>query len=286
MTLDTILVPAVNEESFKATLEQALPHAKAFSSHLMAFHVTEHSPVAHVAEIYWQEEVMKSHQAAVRAQSEKLESQFYDFCRDQSVDAIPCGALGKRDNVSASWSSLDGRHYATMALAARQTDLICLSVVEADPKPYWQSVLFEELVTIAGVPILLLPASTPSGVPQSILIAWNGSVEARRAIAFAEPFLAKAKTVRIISIGAHGKDKPSAQDMALYLKRKGIEATGQDLPDVKAPVEDQIALAADDMSADLLVMGAYSRPRWQEMVWGGVTRSVLEKPDLPVLLSH
>ena len=123
-------------------------------------------------------------------------------------------------------------------------------------------------------------------MPQSILIAWNGSVEARRAIAFAEPFLAKAKTVRIISIGAHGKDKPSAQDMALYLKRKGIEATGQDLPDVKAPVEDQIALAADDMSADLLVMGAYSRPRWQEMVWGGVTRSVLEKPDLPVLLSH
>ncbi|MBN8909554.1 MAG: universal stress protein, partial [Rhodospirillales bacterium] len=121
-------------------------------------------------------------------------------------------------------------------------------------------------------------------------VAWNASREAARAVNDALPLLEGAKLVTVVAInprqgiGGHG-DVPAA-DIVLHLARHGVKAEAAHT--VANDISDGEALLsyAADLGVDLIVAGAYGHSRAREMVFGGVTRTLLSEMTVPVFLSH
>ena len=125
--------------------------------------------------------------------------------------------------------------------------------------------------------------------PLPIVVGWNGSREAIRALADAMPLLMEAEAVLVIVVEEpktrgllHGEE-PGA-DICRHLVRYGVPVTLEQVPE--APVGETLLGKAREFSADLLVMGAYGHSKISEIILGGATRTVLRCADVPVLLSQ
>jgi nucleotide-binding universal stress UspA family protein len=123
-----------------------------------------------------------------------------------------------------------------------------------------------------------------------VLIGWNASREATRAVSDAMPLLSAADVVTVLTIDAregpdaHG-ELPGA-DISLHLTRHGVKAEIERTVSAGIPVGDVLLSRAADLGADLLVIGAYGHSRVRELLLGGATRSILHSMTLPVLMSH
>jgi nucleotide-binding universal stress UspA family protein len=143
----------------------------------------------------------------------------------------------------------------------------------------------------SGKPLLLVPENAwPSLNPKRVLVAWDTRVEATRAVREALDLLATADEVRLAIVDpvegerSHGEE-PGA-DVAIFLARHGVKVTVDRLPSENHSVADVLRRHAVDTGAEMLVMGAYGHSRLRERIFGGVTRSMLEKPPLPVFLAR
>jgi nucleotide-binding universal stress UspA family protein len=176
---------------------------------------------------------------------------------------------------------------------AHYADLVVLSQTSPDTGgPRLLRSLPEYVALNGGRPVLMVPyAGVFTHLDRHALVAWDGSRAATRAITDALPLLKRSAQVTLAvfdaerQYGVHG-DVPGA-DIALYLARHGVKVEVQqhataDGIDVGSAL---LSLAAD-LSADLLVMGAYGHQRWSEIILGGVTRRLLQSMTLPVLMSH
>ncbi len=179
-----------------------------------------------------------------------------------------------------------GRH---VGWRARFADLVVL------PKPYGKDRLTEhEQITEACLfegraPILILPAQSTPEALQTPLIAWNETPEALAAVRAALPLLQQARDVHIVVIDppVHG---PTRSDpgglLATWLSRHGVSAQIEVLAKTMPRVSDQISRHAQDISADLIVMGGYGHSRFRQAILGGATRNMLESTELPIFLAH
>jgi nucleotide-binding universal stress UspA family protein len=182
--------------------------------------------------------------------------------------------------------------YGGLVLQSRYADL--LVVGQADSEDPATGALLQDLpesVILNGCcPVLVVPfAGHFAAIGNTVLVAWDGGMQAARAIRQALPLLACASRVvvaiadPVIGDDEHGEE-PGA-DIALYLARQGVAvevlvvASGGD-------VGESLLAAADRVQADLLVMGAYGHARLREIMLGGATRTILQAATLPVLLSH
>lgn len=193
---------------------------------------------------------------------------------------------------------------AGLSLMARHADLVVIG--QADPE-HVSTVAGSEfpaqVLTNSGRPVLVVPyAGLPhpaaSGAPaRRVMIAWNASKEAARAVHEALPLLKRAERVQIAIFDAdteralHG-EAPGAE-LLRYLARHGVDAQvvlrqSSRSGLLKRPSgtgEALLSLLAEENS-DLLVLGAYGHSRFRETLLGGVTRTVLESMTVPVLMSH
>jgi len=149
----------------------------------------------------------------------------------------------------------------------------------------------ERLLLASGTPILVVPSGwTSETIGRKILVGWNASREARRAVTDALPFLVAASSVTILVVDPdkradrHGEE-PGA-DIALHLARHGVHVEVERVSSHGAPVADIILTHAADRGVDLIVIGAYSHARSVEVVFGGVTRTLLKEAPIPVLMSR
>ena len=150
----------------------------------------------------------------------------------------------------------------------------------------------EEIVLSCGRPVIVVPyAGTFSDIGRRVIVAWNGSREAARALYDAMFLMTKAEGVTVIEIDppAPGIAAPaaSAAQVAAALARRGIAAKPEtETTSGEISVEDLLLSRASDLDADLLVMGAYGHSRMREFVLSGVSRSIFRHMTLPVLMSH
>jgi len=180
--------------------------------------------------------------------------------------------------------------YTGLCLHARYADLVVLGQTvpggEAQGGP--TSDLPQHVVLHCGRPVLMVPAQGQFlDIGQRPVIAWNGSVEAARAVTAALPLLRRAGKVTVLMFASQGGAQPSepGADIAQYLARHGLDVQVK----VCAPASDAghaILSEAAKLQADLLVMGAYGHSRFREMILGGATRTVLSELPLPVLMTH
>lgn len=157
------------------------------------------------------------------------------------------------------------------------------------PKSYdqWYA---EALIFGSGRPTLVVPEAPPSGVIDlnRVLVAWDFSRAAARAVSDAIPILEKAREVFILTVTNEKviSSRRSSSELAKNLSRHGIEVVVEEVDAAARAIGDVLAAQIASRRADLLVMGAYGHSRLREFILGGATRSILTRPPIPVLLSH
>jgi nucleotide-binding universal stress UspA family protein len=200
--------------------------------------------------------------------------------------------LAQLRGLSTEWRAVAEGWEADPALHARYADLAILGQRDPDNETMAMIRPSPEQVTLAsGRPILIVPyAGHFEAVGRCVLIAWNASREAARAVADAMPLLAAADTVTVLAIdpqpGPDGHGDVPGADIALHLARHGVKAQIERTVSADVPTGEVLLSRAADLGADLLVMGAYGHSRTRELLLGGVTRSILASMTIPVLMSH
>jgi len=190
--------------------------------------------------------------------------------------------------VESEWRVVVEGWEADPALHARYADLAILGQHDPENDETALSRPQPERITLAsGRPILVVPyAGQFEKIGRYVLVAWNGSREAARAVADAMPILASAEAVTVLMVDPQaGVDLPGA-DIALHLARHGVKAQVERTVSADVPIAEVLLSRAADLGADLLVMGAYGHSRVRELLLGGATRSILASMTIPVLMSH
>jgi len=187
------------------------------------------------------------------------------------------------------WRSAIDDPVDAMTLHARYADLVVIGQTDASDGSNTPADFPERLVLAAGRPILILPSagSFPT-IGKRVLIAWNPSREATRAVTDAIPLLQRADKVHVMAVnpkaGEHG-NVPGA-DIGLYLARHGVRVEVKTDHGAEIDVGNELLSRAADLDADLIVMGGYGHSRLKEWVLGGATRTILESMTAPILMSH
>jgi len=168
---------------------------------------------------------------------------------------------------------------------AKLRDLTIVPVPESYDQWYAETVIFG-----SGRPTLVLP-ETPRARPfelGTVVVAWDFSRAAARAVSDALPLLERAKKVRVVTVSNEKAldTKHSAEELAKNLARHGIDVVLDRVDADGRRIGDVLETYALLHKADVLVMGAYGHARWREFILGGATKSLLSKPPLPILLSH
>ena len=197
-----------------------------------------------------------------------------------------------RQSLSAEWRMASGYPAALAAMHGRYADLIILG--QLDPEDIQALAirpLPEEVALLAGRPILVVPyAGTFEQIGRRVLVGWDASREATRAVNDAMPLLAGANSVTVMSVDS--KESPAGHgevpgaDIALHLARHGVPAQVERIVSAGIGVGNTLLSRASDLEADLLVMGIYGHSRVRELLLGGATRTVLASMTLPVLMAH
>lgn len=256
----------------------AVSLAKRWQAHLIATFVTQ--PLA-------------LHPHASFAVGTGLSSMLADYHADAETARAQARAefdrLTDRRSFTSEWRESDNEAGEALMLHARHASLAILGPPARQSSTTTVLGLSERMIFASGRPCLLVPTGWSSErLGNRIVVGWNGSREATRAIADAMPLLTAAEAVHLVVVPdartqtLFGED-PGA-DMAAHLARQGAPVVLEQRQgdDAGAVLLDRCA-ATD---ADLLVVGAMGRSRISEFILGGATRTVLDRVDVPVLLSR
>jgi nucleotide-binding universal stress UspA family protein len=201
--------------------------------------------------------------------------------------------LLQREGLEGGWRLVEGNLPATVALHARYVDLTVLG--QANPYEHRDGAGLDAVAVAtvmgSGRPVLAVPfAGEFPTLGERVLVAWNASREAARAVNDALPLLREAKAVTVLAVnpkrGINGHGDVPAADIALHLARHGVHAEAAHTVATDIPDGEALLSYAADISADLIVSGAYGHSRARELVFGGVTRTLLAEMTAPVFLSH
>lgn len=198
----------------------------------------------------------------------------------------------RQEGVQGEWRTVEGEPGAVLALHARYADIAILGQPDREkPQADGSDSIPVSVLMSSGRPALVVPyAGRFVAVGQHVLVAWNASREAARALNDAMPLLRAAQKVTVLVInpasGTAGHGDIPAADISLHLARHGVKAEAART--VAAEIADGEALLsyAADLGVDMIVAGAYGHSRTRELVFGGVTRTLLNEMTVPVLFSH
>jgi nucleotide-binding universal stress UspA family protein len=206
------------------------------------------------------------------------------------LDASAAATIFREGAGDANWFEARGDVVHGISTAARYADLVILGqyevqgAPEAHPLPVAHSV-----VVHCGRPVLVVPAAVRVLALDRVMVAWDGSREAVRAIHDALPLLHMAGSVQIVRMiaSAGDDDEPDVKKLIAHLVHHGIEVVPKAL--LVRTTEEHRALQRELEQGlyDLLVMGGYSHAIWRQFIFGGgATQPILMSSNIPVLVSH
>ena len=188
--------------------------------------------------------------------------------------------------VASDWRVIGGDAPDGLIGEARCADLVVLPPPSAAPA-FSVDASAVDIALGGGGPVLVVPEAVARlQIGQRVLVAWNGSREAARALRDALPLMAAGATVEVRM--ARPKDAAEHEPEALrrHLERQGLTVNMVTVVDEGQPIAAWLQAEAAAAGCDLMVMGLYGHARLQEFVLGGVSRDMIHAPTLPLLLSH
>lgn len=286
MSIKTILVPVDGSRVCRRTLEAALALGRDFAAHVEALHVRsdprdavpllgEGLSGSMVAEMI----AMAKEETAGRAERARA---LFDELRMEA--AIALADRPGDGGASAAFREESGREDDLVARRGRFADLVV--VARPGPVEGGESALLNAALTECGCPVLAVPSEAAAAIGRRVAVAWNGSLEAARAVGAALPFLARAASVRVLLATDDELTEGAIHELVDRLAWHGIGAVARVVEPGPASVGERLLAAAADEESDLLVMGAYTHSRMRELIFGGVTRLMLERAPMPLLMVH
>ena len=280
MTYRSIFVHADDTEPCARRLDYAARLARRYPSELHGSYLPSPSELTRYAKaVMAQEEIDKY--ARLRAEERSAaETAFRSAAKQAGVTKI-------------DWDVPQRSPIGAAVLRARHSDLAILGQPPRDdPREVFTAELANAVVMRCGRPVLFVPSvgEFPT-IGERVLIAWKDSRESARAVADALPLLKNAKKVIALAVTPEATDETANErftdaQLSAFLSRHDIEATVKRIAAADIEAGELLLSQVADTGADLIVMGAYSRPRLTEVVWGGVTRVVMSSMTAPVLMSH
>jgi len=275
MTYKTILAVIQSEREAGHLIDSAIQLAERFGSHLIGFHPELVQLSYAMAAGFPDAEFLRDATERSTATTKTLAA---DFGRR-------LGAT-KLSSAWATMATMPGDSSAGALRLARSVDL----VVTQQPDPLAEAPETDALLHDSGRPVLVIPRENPiNPALKRIVIGWNGSREAARAVFDALPLLKEAEFVEVLVVDPAERPKGDLQQgeaIAAALGRHGVKAELVAASKGGGSVEEAIVDHCDIAKADLLVLGAYGHSWLREFLFGGVTRGVLDNAPIATFMSH
>jgi nucleotide-binding universal stress UspA family protein len=206
-----------------------------------------------------------------------------EFCASAKIEM--CDTPTSVRSVTASFREEQSNALERLTFHARHSDLIVMG--RARQKQGLAPDTLEHLVRNCGRPVLVAATAAPQTLTDTVMVCWNDSSNAVRAVAAATPILATAGRVVFVSVAERDDGVTDAlDDLARQLAWNGVSAEVRVMPASRRGIPGALAAAAEECGADLVVMGAYGRSRTRELVFGSRTEALLDGTDRPILLMH
>ena len=280
----TILVPLTAGMAGEPVLDTALALARRVDGHIRAMFIlpNPHTAFAYLPDVVLAagvtREIIERETQEAAAEGQK---RFVDW---RTLNEVPETAGGRLDTCYATWVEQIGEIETVVTRWGRLSDLTVV------PRPALGSIhaqrCFDAAVFGSGHPTLVIGEKPLSDITDHVMIAWNGSLEASRAVLGAMPLLYLAGRVSIFAAPQYDIEDVDPADLTEYLSWQGIRA--HPLPGSCDEHATGAALvsAASEQKATLIVMGAYTHSRVRQSFLGGVTRHLLAHGPVPLLMSH
>ena len=276
MSIQTILVHLAVDDDSNNRLRTAISVAKTLDAHLICLYIAAavHLPAG----------------AAGRGASAAYLAEAHQVGRER-LDGIKLEAetTCKEAGISWEWVASDTDHFDGLMEHVHRADLTVLTQVQFDHiEDRLMFQLPEHVIREAGGPVLILPKGmVPPNIfnPRHSLIAWRFSREAIRAVRDTLSILKRSKKVTLMALDPEGEPHCAPELALSYLSRHGIQADLVYKPDAKL-IGEEILDTAHNIGADRIIMGAYGRSAFREVLFTGPSRYVLGHTDIPVYMSH
>jgi nucleotide-binding universal stress UspA family protein len=284
MALKDLLVHVDSGERTLTRLRLAVDLAQRHGSRLTALFVEEWSSA--------QLDRRKAAELGLRSEPElhALDQGVADSIRQTQV-RLQCELerLGRKHGVTTVWQSVAGEPSMVVPQYARQADLCIIGEDEPNDSYYCVS---EEILFVTGRPVLFVPRTGDfSSLGRHVAIAWNSSRAAARAVNDALPLIEHTEQTTLLCINSrdymarHGALPP--QQMREHLSRHAALVELVLIDDISsAAIADTLQSRARALGADLMVAGAFGHARLREKLLGGVTRDLLARMSLPLMMTH
>ena len=283
--MKTILLPYHDEEAARSALSTAILVAKRFDSYLEGLLVMG---APQIALSFGPGIPVPPEYLSLAAQEWRrfADGARKDFLRITGNSGLPFREIESAgEGAAVGWRETEGRESEVIGAYGRLFDLIVIGRTKAEAAARWrescETALFE-----SGRPVLLASADAPATIGKVVVVAWNGSTESARTIAFGMPLLLGAERVEVLSVEGHMVPGPSGSQVTSHLLRHGIQASSRTLAPGQRPAGEAILDEAGDLGADLVLKGAFTRSRFRQVVFGGTTQHILDFATIPVLLAH
>jgi nucleotide-binding universal stress UspA family protein len=275
----TILLHVQDNKSLEMRIDSALSLARACGAHLSCVHVT---PIeAYVAfdnfgGVFVMNDVITALDAEEQAIRTKIEQDL------------------QNEDVSWDYVQVTGNVAGQLVRHAALADLV-VTGREPHRADFGRSAIrvLGDILYRARTPLFIPGDNRAPADPAGIaMIAWDGSYEAANTVRSSIGLLKLASNIQVVQIIDEAKkDAFPGTRLLEYMSRHGIHAelsiieAGVDVRDDEV-ISATLVARAVAIDASYMLLGAYSRSRIGEYVFGGVTRSLLGGCPVPLLMAH
>lgn len=287
MTVAKIVVPVRGDGMGENVLEHALAVGRTFNAHIEAIYCRPRAqdmiPFGVVVPAYLRDQIEASMDTVAGGEGQRLHGLFQEFAKRHGIELVGLSDTPPRDRVTMSWCEVAGKQAEIMGLRGRLADLVVV------PKPDRKANLgintLHSALLNTGRPVMMCAETLPERpLLRHVAVAWNGSTESARAVALGIDLIQKAERVTAFTVGEtpHGA---SVDALKSYLAVRGVALKAETLIE-RGDIGTTILSATEKAGADLLLMGAYSQSRGQELLFGGVSQYIVNRASLPVVMVH
>ncbi|MBX9759931.1 MAG: universal stress protein [Beijerinckiaceae bacterium] len=227
--------------------------------------------------------MVREARALISKANEERRAEAQTFGNEMMARATAAGVTSNLDIMQDEY----GRLATHVGLLARLADI---SIMEADAGSVsLHEGILEQVLFDSGRPIIIVPPDwSGAAKPGKVVVSWDGSAKAARALGDAMPVLAHANEVEIVSISGDpdASKRVDGADIAAHVARHCRNVTVTSLPAQGGDIGATLASHAKLTRADLVVMGAFARTKLRQLILGGVTSSMISNPPCPVLMSY
>jgi nucleotide-binding universal stress UspA family protein len=191
--------------------------------------------------------------------------------------------------IGGDWRLIDGPDTGEVVALAKSVDLAILGQYARTANG--SGFRPDDIATACGRPLLIVPyVGEFASIGNNVLIAWDGTREATRALNDALPLIEGAKSATVMTVLTQEKQFPQAhaelQRVIGHLEHHGVQARMEETLRGDLTISDLLLSRAADLGADMIIAGAYHHSPWREALVGGVSRELLQHMTVPVLMSH